>query len=87
MEAGLRPLGKRTFAWDRMAPFDAATRGFLEIYLEKLREQSLPNVSPDLRAVCAAWLEPGSPRFILNQPACNVTVIDHLLWGSPRARA
>jgi SAM-dependent methyltransferase len=81
-KAGLKPRVKRTFAWDRLAPFDPDTRRFLDLYLADLRDRTGPFLSATDRAVCEPYLDPMSDRYVLNRPACNATVIDHVMWGS-----
>jgi len=85
--AGLRPEGVRTFSWDRTTPFDDPAGRFLAAHVAGLRERVRPHLSPDDLLECERLFDPESSAYILKTSACNATIIDHLIWGTPKEGA
>lgn len=76
--AGLEPLGARTIAIDRQAPFDEATRTLVQSYLEETVERAAPHLEPALAARSTALCDPASAHDLLAQPHLALTWINVL---------
>ena len=74
----------RTFSWDRTAPFNDPAQRFLAAHVGGLRERVRPHLAPDDLRTCEQLLDPGSSAYVLKKGMCNATIIDHLIWGSPK---
>ncbi len=80
-QAGLVDLRVRTFAADRMAPLDPATRTFFAEYLKRIRENVGPKMAPESRGQLERFVDPGSTDYLLDAPTLAATVIDHVVQG------
>jgi ubiquinone/menaquinone biosynthesis C-methylase UbiE len=76
--AGLEPLGARTIAIDRQAPFDDATRTLLQSYLDETLERAAPHLDPMHAAKLTALADPTSPQYLLAQPHLALTWLNVL---------
>ena len=80
-EVGLEAPRVETFATDRMAPLDGATRTFLAEYLRQLRSNVASRLDPAMRVRFESLVDPAADGYLLDSPTLAVTVIDHLVQG------
>ena len=72
---------RATFVQGRIErlPFDAGS-----FDVAGLRDRVRPHLAPDDLLTCEQLLDPGSAAYVLKKGVCNATIIDHLIWGSPK---
>jgi SAM-dependent methyltransferase len=73
--------GGHTLAADRRAPFDAATRGFLEAHLRELFEFVRDYLTDDERHLFETWTDPDNAESILNSPTAQLSCLNTLFVG------
>lgn len=76
--AGLQPMGARTIAIDRQAPFDEPTRILMQGYLEETVTRATPHLDAAVAERLRALSDPHSADFLLAQPHLALTWINIL---------
>lgn len=80
-QAGLTDCRKSTRATNREAPLSPEMHGFLEKYLDELRDRAKPHLDPEMWARFEPLVNPGSDAYLLNQHDLTVTCLDHVVLG------
>jgi ubiquinone/menaquinone biosynthesis C-methylase UbiE len=80
-QSGLYPCQKRTYATNRHAPFDDATREFLHYYLRFLQRRVEPFLTPEQRCELEACISLEATRSFFNCADLTVTAVDHVMEG------
>jgi ubiquinone/menaquinone biosynthesis C-methylase UbiE len=80
-EAGISDSRQRTFISDRHAPLGPDTADYINAYLANLRQRVWRRLNPAQRRKYGGWLDPGSERYPLSNPAFTMARIDRVLVG------
>lgn len=80
-KAGLTDCRNSTRATNRAAPLSPDVLGFLEKYLNELRDRALPHLEPKMKVRFETLVDPGSDSYLLHQPDLTVTCLDHVVLG------
>jgi SAM-dependent methyltransferase len=79
--AGLEPLGRTTYAFDRHAPLSEPERALLQRYLEEVAERVTPYLDEPLHESLRRLVEPGAPQHLPAQPHLTMTWLSMLAVG------
>ena len=74
-DAGLMSVERRTLAMDRTAPFDKATRKFLEHHLDYLRDFLRPALTQHEMNALDRFADPNSAENLTNSPDVDLTCL------------
>jgi ubiquinone/menaquinone biosynthesis C-methylase UbiE len=80
-EAGLKPLGLTTHAFDRQAPLGEAEKALLRGYLKTVLARVSPHLELELLKELHQLVDPGSPTNMLEQPQLTMTWLNVLALG------
>lgn len=78
LDAGLRPLRKRTFAADRQAPFDPAVRAYLRASLRETRDFIAGYLTADQLAALDRAIDPDDADSLLRRADAELTCLTTL---------
>lgn len=77
-DAGLRPRERRTFAADRQAPFDPATRAYLRVHLRQTCAFVAGYLTAAQRAALDRAIAPDDEASLLRRPDAELTCLTTL---------
>lgn len=81
-ESGLLNVRTVSRAYNRSAPLGEAERGFLEKYLDDLRERTKPHLKARMFKRFERLTRPGSDQYLLDRSDLIVTFLDHVTTGT-----
>jgi ubiquinone/menaquinone biosynthesis C-methylase UbiE len=85
-EAGLRPVFRRTYATDRIAPLSASEQRCLEQYLVNLMDRISPFLAAQDKRELDDLINPASPHFLPKELELEITWLDFVCWGEKDSR-
>jgi SAM-dependent methyltransferase len=79
--AGLRPLRKKTYSADRLAPFSGPVRDFLRLHLASLRERAAGHLGAAALRHFDRLADPDHPASLLRRGDAELTCLCTLVLG------